>query len=404
MPDSGEPVLLGRSSRDSHYQLSFNRHVSRTHVKMVYEPGSPKPILIIECLGANGAKIHCDGHVFELGQGDKFTSQTVDADVILDIMDSRVLVKWPRSARESSTATTTTLPGNWEENDERESRSPRRVFIGKDLTTDFSPPPSPSPRPKANAPIIPKQPLLSESMVTVYEDEPEELEELDQPELPELPPTKRKGSPLRAEDNNQSSSELSELDLESEGENGVGSRFLFSFGPGSDLPAIPPISAPSGSRYFARGESKKRERPRETTRERVPLKSTSPPAIQSRDNSLSPTKSRSLVHHLSNQLAFARVSSTPLSEMMANLPPSISAQGSVTKESLVRILNSVPWVGEIRRSGKDAAGKPLESEYYYISEKDTDEERRNAVVEGLRKPGLRACRKTHKVGVFFVNG
>ncbi|KAF8426865.1 hypothetical protein EV426DRAFT_423392 [Tirmania nivea] len=391
IPDSGEPILLGRSSNSSHYQLSFNRHVSRQHVKIVYEQGSPKPTMLIECLGANGAKIHCDGHVFELRQGDKFTSQTVDADIILDIMDSRVLVKWPRSAREASTATTTTfpLPGStWEETEEHSSRSPR-VFVGQDLSQDFSPPPSPCPRPKANAPIVKREPLLSESMVTVYEDEPEEEDEHDdQPELPELPPTKRKESPSKkSEDNNQSESELSELDLESdEDENVSDSKFLFSFCPQSDLPPMLPPPIATGSPSPKKTSSKKRDR--------VPLKSSSPPAVQSRDNSLSPSKSMSLVNHLSNQLAFARVSSTPVSEILANLPPSIS--NTITRESLIGILTSVAWIGEIRRSGKDAAGKPLESEYYYISEKDSDEERRNAVEQGLRKPGLRACRKTHK--------
>ncbi|KAF8457614.1 hypothetical protein BDZ91DRAFT_506781 [Kalaharituber pfeilii] len=403
VPDSGEPILLGRSSHSSHYQLSFNRHVSRTHIKIIYEAGTPKPTLLIECLGANGAKIHCDGHVFELRQGDTFTSQTADADIILDIMDSRVLVKWPRSARETSSATTLPLPCMWEDQEERAPRSPR-VFVGKDLTSDFSPPPSPCPRPKANAPILPKQSLLSESMVTVYEDEPEEVE--DEPDLPELPhpkKVKKEGSSGKRQSeegaggDEQSESELSELDLESDDEeNAAISKFAFSFGPGpgSDLPPMATFLTRNGSNAsLGSGKSEPKKRKRGS---RASLKSTSPPPVHSRDHSLSPSKSKSLVKHLSNQLAFSRISSTPLSDIMSNLPPSILNEETVTREVIVRILNSVPWIGEIARSGKDAAGKPLESEYYYISEKDTDEERRNAVVEGLRKPGIRSCRKTHK--------
>lgn len=385
VPDSGEPILLGRSSNSSHYQLSFNRHVSRTHIRIIYETGSPKPIMLVECLGTNGAKIHCDGHVFELRQGDKFTSQTVDADIILDVMDSRVLIKWPRSIREASTATTTVcpLPGtSWDENGEPVSRSPLS-FVGNDLSHDLSPPPSPCP-PKSNAAIIPRLPLMSESMVTVYEDEPE-----DQPDLPELPPPyKRKESPHKdSKDIVESESELSELDLESEDISN--SQFLFSFCPESDLPPMPPPP------IRARSTSPKRS-PRR--REHVPLKSSTPP-VQSRDNSLSPSKSISLVNHLTNQLAFSRVSSVPVSELLANLPPSVLSERTVTQQILIRILNRVKWVGEICRSGKDAAGRPLESEYYYISEKDTDMERRHAVEQRLRKPGLRACRKTHKVGI-----
>lgn len=52
---------------------------------------------------------------------------------------------------------------------------------------------------------------------------------------------------------------------------------------------------------------------------------------------------------------------------------------------------------QIRQGRQDAAGKRLESEYYYIPDKDEDEKRKEAVVTELMKPGLRACRKQHKV-------
>ena len=61
------------------------------------------------------------------------------------------------------------------------------------------------------------------------------------------------------------------------------------------------------------------------------------------------------------------------------------------------MIDRTQCIGEVCREGKDAAGKPLESEYYYIPDMDLDEGRRDAVVDGLRKPGLRACRKQHKV-------
>jgi len=67
------------------------------------------------------------------------------------------------------------------------------------------------------------------------------------------------------------------------------------------------------------------------------------------------------------------------------------------KDDLRKLLNATACIGEIHREGKDAAGKPLESEYYYIPDEDTDAERRAAVVDGLRKPSLRNCRKQHKV-------
>jgi len=104
-----------------------------------------------------------------------------------------------------------------------------------------------------------------------------------------------------------------------------------------------------------------------------------------------------------NQLAFSRLSSTPLSTIMNNLPP--AERKAVNKEQLRVLIESTPCVGIIRRQGKDAAGKPLESEYYYTPELDTDEQRRLAVTDGLRKPSLRSCRKQHKVSVhhLFLN-
>jgi hypothetical protein len=112
-----------------------------------------------------------------------------------------------------------------------------------------------------------------------------------------------------------------------------------------------------------------------------------------------------IINHVANQLAFSRLSSTPLSVIMNHLPtelknasPSAAENRGLTKSELRRMLNAAPCIGEIHREGKDAAGKALESEYYYIPDADHDEARR-AVVEGMRKPSLRNCRKQHKVSL-----
>jgi hypothetical protein len=68
-------------------------------------------------------------------------------------------------------------------------------------------------------------------------------------------------------------------------------------------------------------------------------------------------------------------------------------------EQLRSTIEATPCIGTIARQGKDAAGKALESEYYYMPEHDEDEQRRAAVVDGLRKPSLRNCRKQHKVRI-----
>ena len=47
-------------------------------------------------------------------------------------------------------------------------------------------------------------------------------------------------------------------------------------------------------------------------------------------------------------------------------------------------------------SRKDAAGQPLQEEYYYMPENDEDRERTTLVSNIKGHGGLRSCRKTHK--------
>ncbi|GEQ71664.1 hypothetical protein JCM33374_g5350 [Metschnikowia sp. JCM 33374] len=95
---------------------------------------------------------------------------------------------------------------------------------------------------------------------------------------------------------------------------------------------------------------------------------------------------------LINHLAFSRLSSTP-----ASFLNTISAVVSkLSLQQLRAVLHQVNCIGVIYRQGKDAAGKPLEEEYYYIPEKDRDPERNKLVSSVRGHGGLRACRKTHK--------
>ena len=95
---------------------------------------------------------------------------------------------------------------------------------------------------------------------------------------------------------------------------------------------------------------------------------------------------------LVNHLAFSRLSSTP-----ASFLNTISAITSKLSLKQIRVLlHNIECVGIIEREGKDAAGKPLQEEYYYLPEKDTDEQRTTLVAQIKGHGGLRACRRTHK--------
>ncbi|KAJ5927196.1 hypothetical protein N7516_008969 [Penicillium verrucosum] len=112
-------------------------------------------------------------------------------------------------------------------------------------------------------------------------------------------------------------------------------------------------------------------------------------------------RSEKVRNHAANQLAFSRLSSTPFSTILNNLPPAYWKSGheyptGLSRSDIRNILESTKFIGRVAREGKDAAGKPLESEYYYVPDEDDDVMRRSAVVDDLRKPGLRNCRKQHK--------
>ncbi|RLV92528.1 Protein PLM2 [Spathaspora sp. JA1] len=95
---------------------------------------------------------------------------------------------------------------------------------------------------------------------------------------------------------------------------------------------------------------------------------------------------------LINHLAFSRLNSTP-----ASFLNSFSVITSKLSLSQIRqVLHDIPCIGVIYRQGKDAAGKPLEEEYYYISENDDDPARKEMVANVKGHGGLRSCRRTHK--------
>ncbi|KAJ8103550.1 hypothetical protein POJ06DRAFT_3330 [Lipomyces tetrasporus] len=96
--------------------------------------------------------------------------------------------------------------------------------------------------------------------------------------------------------------------------------------------------------------------------------------------------------HIIAHLAYSRLASTPLSVLHSSLP----ITSSLPDEILRSIINGIPCVGVIKRQGKDASGKRLEEQYYYIPEQDEDLHRRAAVEELRGHPGLRSCRKVHK--------
>jgi len=77
-----------------------------------------------------------------------------------------------------------------------------------------------------------------------------------------------------------------------------------------------------------------------------------------------PTDS-ALLDALLTTLIFAEVKPTPLPRLVADL---VHRMANVQQDHVKAVLEATPCVGIVHRSGKDAAGKPLNDEYHYIAE------------------------------------
>ncbi|KAI9816324.1 MAG: hypothetical protein M1826_001859 [Phylliscum demangeonii] len=403
LPESGEAVLMGRSSNSSHYQLSANRLVSRIHVRAAYVPaalGTNSKIEVI-CLGWNGVQVQCQGRTWDLAKGDHFTSET-EHDVMLDVHHARVLLAWPHRERRGSPSAESDSTGA------DDDASPCRG-LGLSLAnrTPSSPvrcgrppqsPVSPTPAGKRHTTIPPTPALLpsdvaaGQNPVCVYEDEPAEEDHAGIEGTSKDTQSTQLASPApvgQAASGPSSGRPEPENFSDQDEEN---DPIICSFGPQGDniLPRMASFTtadSPIGSR-----------------RRRRPLDASGPPLPSL--SGAADTDPASVANHVINQLAFSRLSSTPLSTIWQNLPAELKQAKDLpgsktsTKEELETALQNIAAIGKVRREGKDAGGKPLETEYYYLPEMDTDRMRMEAVVNGLQKPGLRACRKQHKAEAY----
>lgn len=411
LTDDGKMVLMGRSSVSSHFQLSANRLISRVHVKACYKPAKSslkRDRVEIECSGWNGAKVHCFGKAHFLHKDEVFTSEDRHADIMVEVADARVMLRWP-ARKNGASDSEDTASGYGDENSPGKSLSPahRRSFIAGSPLRQRQRIASPvSPSPAAQAALAPSSPFLpqppsSPPPVEIYEDS-ESAEEgapvtnvtatqqstqaITQPSQADLHGHIQDSSQQKATQSLQSS--LTEPPEDFSDHDEENDPIIHSFGPfGANLTASMESFKTHDSPRIAQTN---------THSPVVPKQTASPPE----DPPQPPSDMSHIQSHIVNQLAFSRLSSTPISTIISHLP--LDTPAHLKDSRLVRdLIHSTTCIGEVTREGKDAAGKPLESEYYYIPEGDEDEGRKAAVVEGLGRTGLRNCRKQHKVSLLL---
>lgn len=409
LSEHGEPTLMGRSSNSSHYQLSTNKLISRIHVSAVYiasNPPAPKKVQI-ECRGWNGVKVHCQGKVWELMKGDTFTSETEDADIMVDVQDARVLLTWPKHENKISTPTDSDSTYSTWDSDNSPQRNATAAARSRPLDTSplrqqhrLQSPVSPSPAVQA-VHAQPSGHFASDPLITVpvqiYEDEPSD-EDKEKPPVGNTQATQSTqvvSQPFALLGESPNPNDFSE-DNDEENDPIISSFGPFGANIGARMELISTKASPN--RHPLNPLKEESISPQRSSRAGVSPKRRRHNVHRDVSDSLhrEDEAGNTMTHHVINQLAFSRVQSTPLSTLMQNLPAALKT-ASLTDDALKAMLDGTRCIGTVEREGKDAAGKRLESEYYYIPEADADGSRRE-VVEGMGGRGLRNCRKSHKVG------
>ncbi|KAM4058858.1 transcription factor tos4 [Hirsutella rhossiliensis] len=454
LSDSGETVFLGRSSNSSHVQLSANRLISRVHVLARYIPAAAAGGAKIEivCNGWNGLKLHCQGRTWELFKGDSFTSETECADVMVDVLDARVMIQWPRRSGVGGDNVAASLSdsSSWDDSPPSSHAPASHSLLIQSSplrrSTRIASPESPTPASTGRMPMSSSQRLQQSLLlppgghlrdqegIQIYEDDSDVEPELPSPASPSPAAVANLnvGASMRTEATASFSSETLS-DGEDHNPDEENDPIIHSFGPfGADISgrmasimskSPKAMATKAAARRHARNASlgdslttfsgadnatPSSPRNKRSSASSIETVAAPSPAAEAAETPSSPEGPLSspppcpspmmdpvIANHVVNQLAFSRLSSTPLSTIVQHLPAESRAVG-LDHDALREAIESTACIGIIRREGKDAAGKALESEYYYIPEHDDDEQRRAAVVDGLRKPSLRACRKQHK--------
>lgn len=433
VPEDGTPLLIGRSSSSCHFQVPRNGFVSRVHVSVTYADPTPAHAsgqVVVKCLGWNGCSVHCRGRVQALSRGDSFVSADPAVDIMIDVLDTRVILVWPEGVHREASAEPASDDGDdgWLESPTRRGRGNREAR--------FAPPPSSPPAGPVSPPLSPRRRLHTArgtgAGFQVYEDRESSAEASKENIDPNPEPRAPSSSGSLSSLSSRAVSPSPEDDEGSAGENEENEPMVHAMGPfGTNmLSQLDAFSTESPQQPASAGA-------KTNPRKRARRNSTPPPPLP-RHPLASPIR-----NHVVNQLAFSRVHSVPLSSIMGNLPADLRAAplaslaamaqqqestsiaapafGELTNDAkmddgqeekahggeegvrqltaaeLRQILRETPCVGEIARSGKDAAGKQLENEFYYVPERDDSAMRREAVVAGAGRTSLRAVRRNHKV-------
>lgn len=443
LPLTGQPVTIGRSSKSSNFALkATNKLASRVHAKIWYAKGD---FVVIECLGYNGLVVYVPGSNGEPESYDVVFNQQIWIEkvdgIFLEVAGDRALIEY-----EPSTDSDLTEDLSYDENAEQNfdvpsspaqmmmpSSSAAEKFAADVLESLHNSPAPPEKKPENETVTSTEPDLKSSSNIEITEPigkSPVKALEI----IPDSSNKEQENRPTNSSDqvsienasspgklNNNNNTEQAHPKLlgqvkesisESQDESGKTSlnESILSSNPVDTVmqetnEAESTLSQPSGPNEELHENplvSKEEEQPassdhvaahkhkRSHKRHRSEALTLLPPSPVKK---VTPSHNDEEVRNIViNHVAFSRLTSTPLSDIIDS---SRNLQ-RIPRVEVERILAETPSVGIIPREGKDALGKPLEAEYYYMIENDPNQVRRELVEDAKGHRTLRSCRRSHK--------
>lgn len=409
VPLSGEKVTIGRSSKSSKVALKpVNRLASRVHAKVNFD--SEDNLVKIECLGWNGLNVNVPQEVgsrktFPVSHQQVLNIERTEG-ITLDIHGDKVLVElvndlnsdvtedelWPTEADHTETSAPPkkrlriAAPEDMEnkenvyplmheklkskkseKNDDQMEQEPKseKSKSEKETTTNENDEEDNINGPKKDAEVDEKvtSKILpeEESKATAVEVENKELTNKDANEVDSTPnENKTEEAPSNSEtQSNPSRMETPEPDA-TQHINTLSSNHI------DDADSRASSVEPNSS------DPKRKSR--------------------RQHEDLTPEKKQELQNVMANFIAFSRMSAVPFSSIRkAN-----STLQALPKSQVREIIGEVPWIGIITGSVEDTTGRKSEDTYYYMPERDVNDERKQIVQNTKGHRSLRNCRKTPK--------
>ncbi|KAK6525896.1 hypothetical protein TWF281_010940 [Arthrobotrys megalospora] len=397
LPKNCQPVTFGRSANKCTYLLSKSHTVSRVHFKVTYLGFGLRKSVEIHCVGYNGGRVHCRGDIWELRYGDIFWSESGD-DVMLETDNTRVVIRWPTDDLKATSpvspvikpvvidSSTFPYPPEYDLSIETKARNGRPFptegvdFFGKftsepvpklniprprngsiDLNSLTEPAPlrlsrepwnnapdSPCPQPKKQR-LMPVSPLPfailstgSQNTFTLYEDDDDEDVGF-APMSPVEDEDEDHGLVLRESEKPEALN--TEVELDDEEEEGMNDDDEEEDDDYDD--------EDSENVNESTTHATPTKNPKNSKKAAYKLKHKLDESVK--QDPLTPKSKISIMKHLANQLAFSRLASTPLSNLVKSLPPVVREKVSV--ELVQALLTSVACVGEIKREGEGCQRK-----------------------------------------------